>query len=62
MPIGKYNWDVKTYRKLFANSRDHTASIDRKMSAVVEMTQFGKPTVGVFLCDFKFRLRVSSTL
>ena len=42
MPIGKYNWYVKTYRKLCVNSRDRTASIDIKMSAVVDMIQFGK--------------------
>ena len=35
MTIGKYNWDVETYTKLCANSRDRIASIDRNMSAVV---------------------------
>ena len=35
-------WNVKTYRKLCINSRDRTGCIDKKMSAVVEMIQFGR--------------------
>ena len=42
MPIGINIWNVKTYRKLCINSRDCTGCIDKKMSAVVEMIQFGR--------------------
>ena len=42
MPIGINIWNVKTYRKLCINSRDRTGCINKKMSAVVEMIQFGR--------------------